>query len=341
MNYKSVIITRKGPPSVLQVVENPLRAPATGEVRVKILYTGVGFTDVIMRYGYYPYAPKIPFAPGYEIIGIVDALGGEVSGLSVGRKVAALTVYGGYAEYIYLPPEALVAVPDGLDDVESVSLILNYVTAYQMLHRAAGAQPGGVALITGASGGVGNALLQLGRLIGLTMYGLASKKKHDLVEGLGGIPIDYRADDVAAFIRAREPDGLDVVFDGIGGRSAWRGYRLLRRGGILVSFGVTASVQNRRSNDVAGLAGFLLPALLNLLPDGRRATFYGITRLYRKDPKPFHEDLPKLFELLAERAIQPVIAGLYPLTQAAQANELLESGDVGGKLVLKCTAQGS
>lgn len=337
MNYKSVIITRKGSPQVLQVVENPLRSPGAGEIRLKTLYTGVGFTDVIMRYGYYPYAPKIPFVPGYEIIGIVDALGDGVTGIALGQKVAALTVYGGYAEYIYLPPKALVPVPDGLDDVEALSLILNYVTAYQMLHRVAQVQSGQVVLITGASGGVGNALLQLGQLSGLRMYGLASKKKHELVARLGGIPIDYRGDDVSQFISSREPSGLDAVFDALGGRSAWPGYQLLRRGGILVSFGVTASVQNGQSNDLAGLAGLVLPFLLNILPDGKRATFYGITRLYRRDPQPFREDLPRLFQLLAEGKVKPVIAGVFPLTEAAQVNEMLEKGDVQGKLVLKCS----
>src|SRR5574342_1090206 len=142
MNYKSVIITRKGPPSVLQVVEKQLRPPAAGEVRVRILYTGVGFTDLIMRYGNYRFAPPIPFVPGYEIVGIVEALGAEVTGITAGQRVAALTVHGGYAEYIYLPPHELVPVPDGLDAVEAVSLILNYVTAYQMLHRVAGVRSG-------------------------------------------------------------------------------------------------------------------------------------------------------------------------------------------------------
>src|ERR671927_266522 len=129
MNYKSVVITRKGPPDVLQVIEKSLRPPAASEVRVRVLYCGVGFTDLIMRYGNYRFAPPIPFVPGYEIVGIVDAVGAEVVGITVGQQVAALTVHGGYAEYIYLRPGELVSVPSGLDPVEAVSLILNYVTA--------------------------------------------------------------------------------------------------------------------------------------------------------------------------------------------------------------------
>ena len=335
--YKSVIITEKGPPKVLQVVENELRLPAVNEVRIKIICTGVGFTDVIMRYGNYIFAPKIPFVPGYEIVGIVDALGEDVMDVSVGQRVAALTVHGGYAEYIYLPPDELVPVPDKLDAAEALSLILNYVTAYQMLHREAQVRPGQTVLITGASGGVGNALLQLGQLADLKMYGTASKKKHKLVTQLGGIPIDYQTQDIVQIIREREPDGIDAVFDAIGWRSARQGYKVLRRGGKLVSFGQTASVQNGKANAMAGFVDFLLPILLNLIPGSKRATFYGITGLYRKDPMPFREDLPKLFELLKTGKVKPVIDGILPLIEAARANEMLERGEVFGKLILMCT----
>lgn len=336
MKYKSVIISQKGPPSVLQVIEKEVRAPAADEVRVRILYTGVGFTDIIMRYGNYRFAPSIPFVPGYEIVGIIDALGADVAGITVGQRVAALTVHGGYAEYIYLPPEELVPVPDEVDAAEALCLILNYVTAYQMLHREAQVQTGQTILITGASGGVGNALLQLGQLAGLKMYGTASKQKQDLVTRLGGIPIDYRTQDFVQVIQEKEPDGIDAVFDAIGWRSARRGYQLLRRGGRLVSFGQTASMGNGQANTLTGLADFVLPLALNLVPDGKRGTFYGITGLYQKDPKPFRVDLPKLFALLAAKKVQPVIDSILPLTEAAHANEMLEQGKVRGKLVLRC-----
>ena len=336
MNYKSVLITRKGPPNVLQMIERPLRPPALREVRLKILYCGVGFTDLIMRYGNYRFAPPIPFVPGYEVVGIVDEIGAEVTGVAVGGHVAALTVHGGYAQYMYLSPEELVPVPNSLDLVEAVSLILNYVTAYQMLQRVAAVQPGQTGLILGASGGVGTALLQLGSLAGLKMYGTASKQKHELVARLGGIPIDYQAEDIPHFLRTREPTGLDVAFDSLGWQSAWQAYQLLRRGGRLVAYGVTASIQNGRANNRAALASYLLPIMLNMIPNGKHATFYGITLLYRKDPRPFREDLTKLFQLLSEQKIKPRIAKVLPLENAVQAHELLERGDVQGKIVLKC-----
>jgi len=326
MKYRSVIITRKGSPEVLKVVENDLRAPLAGEARIRILATGVGRTDVIMRRGYYPYAPRIPFAPGYEIIGVVDAVGEGVSSVAVADQVAALTVYGGYAEYIYLPEEKLTRVPPGLDPAEAVTLILNYVTAYQMLHRSAKVKPGDKVLVTGANGGVGTALLQLGRLAELKVYGTASKTNHKLLIEQGAIPIDYRTQDFVQVIRAAEPGGLDFVIEGVGGSYIRRGFAVLRRGGKLVEYANTGFL--------ALLRGLAILQIMNWLPNGKSGQFYGITALYRKDRRPFMEDLPVLFSLLQQKKLKPIIAQKFPILEAAKANELLESGKANGKIVL-------
>ncbi len=324
--YRSVVLTRKGPPEVLQVVENDLRDPGPGEARVKIQATGVGRTDVVMRYGYYPYAPKIPFVPGYEVVGLVDAVGANVSRVAAGDRVAALTVYGGYAEYVYRSADELVHVPAALDSAEAVTLILNYVTAYQMLHRSAKVQAGHKALMTGASGGVGTALLQLGHLAGLKMYGTASLGKHHLLQAMGATPIDYRTQDFVEVIHQMEPGGLDFVFEGLGGSAIRRGFAVLRRGGKLVAYGNSGFITLLR--DLAQVQ------LGHWLPNGKSGEFYGITALYRKDRTPFFEDLPILFKLLEERKLQPIIGQRFPLLEAARANELLESGQASGKIVL-------
>jgi NADPH:quinone reductase-like Zn-dependent oxidoreductase len=323
--YRSVRVTRKGPPEVLQVVENELRDPQPGEARIKIQATGVGRTDVVMRRGYYIYAPKIPFVPGYEIVGIVDAVGAGVTRVAVGDRVAALTVHGGYAEYIYRNADELVHVPMALDAAEAVALILNYVTAYQMLHRSAKVQMNHTALMTGASGGVGTALLQLGRLAGLKMYGTASQSKHHLLQELGVVPIDYRTQDFVKVIRQQDPDGLDFVFEGLGGSYIRRGFSVLKRGGKLVAYGNSGFIAVLRD-----LAQLQLWRLLS----GKSGEFYGISALYRKDRRPFFEDLPALFKLLEEGKIKPIIGQRFPLLEAAQANALLESGKASGKIVL-------
>jgi NADPH:quinone reductase-like Zn-dependent oxidoreductase len=324
--YRSVLLTRKGPPEVLQVVETELRDPNPGEARIKIQATGVGRTDVVMRRGYYIYAPKIPFVPGYEIIGVVDAVGTGVTQVVVGDRVAALTVYGGYAEYIYRNADELVQVPAALDAAEAVTLILNYVTAYQMLHRSAKVQVDQTALMTGASGGVGTALLQLGRLAGLKMYGTASASKHHLLQELDGVPIDYRTQDFVEVVQQQEPGGLDFVFEGLGGSYIRRGYSVLRRGGKLVAYG--------NSGFIAVLRDLAQVQLWRLLSTGKSGEFYGITAIYRKDKTPFLQDLPMLFKLLEEGKLKPMIGKRLPILEAAQANALLESGRVSGKIVL-------
>jgi NADPH:quinone reductase-like Zn-dependent oxidoreductase len=333
MKYRSVTVTRRGPPEVLEIIKNDLRAPLTGEVLVKILATPVCGPDISARYSHTPFAPKTPFVPGYAIVGVVDAVGrpkrpsGEgVTNAAVGDRVAALTVSGGYAEYIFLGQEHLIPVPTALDPAEAVTLILNYLVAYQTLHRSAKVKAGDKVLIIGASGGIGTAFLQLGKLAKLTMYGIASKSKHHILTEYGATPIDYHTQDFVEVIRQAEPDGLDAVFDGMGGDYFARGFSLLRRGGILVGYGNPQSFSR-----VLRLLGQVI--LFNLLPNGKSAKYYG-TGAYRLDKRPFMEDWAALFKLLEDGKIRPIIAARFPILEAAKANELLESGQVIGNVVL-------
>jgi NADPH:quinone reductase len=204
---------------------------------VRVTAAGVGSTDLIMLAGKYLYAPKIPFVPGYEIAGIVDAIGVGVTGFKVGQRVAALTVHGGYGELLVREAEHFLPIPDEVSDVEAAAVILNYITAWQMIHRVAKVRPGQTALVTGAAGGVGTALLQLLRLAGVKTYGAASAKKHDTVRKLGATPIDYRAGPIDRLTHALEPNGVDHVFDAIGGANIGPCIRAARRGGTVVGYG--------------------------------------------------------------------------------------------------------
>ena len=326
MRYKSIVVPKRGGPEVLQVVEKELRPPSAGEARIKILATPVCLPDVQARYGQTPIAPKVPFVPGYALIGIVDAAGAAITDVAVGDRVAALTVSGGYAEYIYLSQDDLIPVPEILDPAAAAPLILNYIVAYQTLHRSAKVEAGDKVLIIGASGGVGTALLDLGRLAGLHMYGLASGSKHHIVTKFGATPIDYHTQDFVEVIRRAEPEGLDAVFDGMVWEYLDRGFPLLRRGGTWVQYGNPLSF--------SGLLRLLVKlALLNLRPDGRSLKLYGTTTSkFGRDR--YLEDWATLFRLLEEGKIEPVIMKKYPILEAAQANELLESGQVIGNVVL-------
>src|SRR5437016_5171025 len=207
---------------------------------------GVSLPDIMAREGMHPETPPVPFTPGWDLIGVVDRLGAGISGIEPGQIVAALPIRGAYAEFVCLPPRELVPVPSGLDAAEAVSLVLNYITAYQMLHRSAKVSPGQRVLIHGAAGGVGTALLQLGRLAGLEMYGTCSSRGTSAVSHLGGIPIDYQQQDFVKEIHDLTSQGVDVVFDSVGGTHIWRSRKALRPGGRVVAYGLTSSLRGGR-----------------------------------------------------------------------------------------------
>jgi len=326
MKYKSVIVTARGGPEVLQVVENDLRPPEPGEARIKILAAPLCAPDITARYGQSPFIPKPPFTPGYAVIGDVDAIGEGVTSVTVGDRVGALTAYGAYAEYLYWDADQLIPVPETLDPAEVAPLILNYIVAYHVMHRWAKVKAGDKVLIIGASGGIGTAFLQLGVLVDLKMYGVASKSKHHILEEYGATPIDYHMQDFVEVIRQAEPDGLDAVFDGMAGDYIKRGFSVLRRGGTLVGYGNPMSV--------AGMFQALGQVVLfSLLPNGKSAKYYstGVSRINRRI---FLEDWATLFKLLEEGKIKPVIEAKFPILEARKANELLESGQVIGNIVL-------
>jgi NADPH:quinone reductase-like Zn-dependent oxidoreductase len=317
----------------LQIVENELRQPFAGEVRIRILTAAVCRPDVTVRagkalYSSTPLGQKVPFVPGYAIIGIVDALGEGVREVKVGDRVGALTVVGGYSEYLYWKSKRLIPVPPALDLAEAVTLILNYVVAYQALHRSAKVKAGDKVLLIGASGGIGTALLQLGKLARLTMYGIASRSKHAVLVEYGAVPIDYHTQDFVAVIRQAEPDELQAVISGMTRIEYIRGgLSLLQRGGTLVSFGEPDSFST-----LFRVLGTMLK--VNLLPTGKTVKLYGTSTYFLGDKKPYLEDWASLFKLLEEGKIKPIIDKKFPILEAAQANVLLESGQVTGNLVL-------
>jgi len=332
--HTRVVVSRRGGPDVLRMHEEPLPSPKPGEVRVKVRAAGVAFADLLMREGLYPGTPRPPFTPGYDVAGVVDA---DAPGWRAGQPVVALTKFGGYAEYVCVPAESLVATPTGLDPAETVSLVLNYLTAYQMLHRMARVTAGERILIHGAGGGVGTALLELGKLAGLEMYGTASRGKHEIVQSLGGTPIDYKTTDFVARIRERTGDGVDAVFDAVGGKQWRRSYEALRGGGRLVGYGFSAGTTNGR-RDLAKLAVAFVQmprfAPLTMMDVNKQVAGYNVDRLRTQRPEWYRTDLAALVEMLAAKRLRPVVAARLPLAEAQRAHEMMGAAEVAGKIVL-------
>jgi NADPH2:quinone reductase len=330
MKHNRVIVSRHGGPDVLQVVEEDRPAPREGEVRVKVLAAGVSAFDLMVRRsGLLPGVPRVPFTPGLDVVGVVDEPGEGVSTVERGQTVAGATYslgFGGYAEFICLPASELVPVPAGVDPAEAVCLVVDYLTAHVMLHRSARVRSGERILVQGAAGGVGTALLELGKLADLEMYGTASEHNHELVSELGATPIDYRSEDFVERIRTLTGDGVDAVFDPIGGaRQLWRSYQALRKGGRLIWFGVAATHSGGMRVIPLSLVTRLL---LSLIPDGKRAPTTPNAETYAR------ETVPELLELLAAGSIEPVVTERIPLVEAVRAHELLERGGHAGKVVL-------
>jgi NADPH:quinone reductase-like Zn-dependent oxidoreductase len=330
MRNTRVILTALGGPEVLKLIDDDIRDPGAKEVRIRILACGVAFADVLMRRGLYSGVPPLPYSPGYDIVGTIESCGSAVSQWKTGDVVTALTQTGGYSRYIILPQSELVKVPEGLDPAEAVSLVLNYTTAYQLIHRIANLRQNESVLIHGAAGGVGTAALQLGSNAGLKMFGTASKPKHALVASLGGIPIDYRSEDFA-----QRAAGVDAVFDPVGGRNWLRSYNALGKGGRFVGYGMSAAIEGGRTSKTLAVASFAWLGFVGLLP-GKSARWYSIMTEKRKHPEWFPEDLWRLLSMLQQKSIQPVVAERLTLRDAARAHELLEHASVTGKIVLMC-----
>jgi NADPH2:quinone reductase len=332
--FQAIMLRGQGDLDRLEDVELPMVEPGSGEVRVKIVAAGAGSTDVLMRKSKYLFAPPFPFVPGYELLGTIDAIGPGVTGFHLGQRVAALTVHGAFAEYLVREAEHFVPVPDGLDDAEATALILNYITACQMIHRVAKLREGQSALVTGASGGVGTALLQLLRVAKVRAIAACSARQFDFVRSLGGEPVLSRGEGVDVAVRRMVPGGVDAAFDIIGGRGASVAVRATRLGGITVGYGSVGATSSNgmpsRWLTMRGFASLFIGAHLR----GRRGTFYGITLLYRKNKQPFKEDLRNLFTLLSSGAIKPVIAHRLPLLAARESQRLIEAGGLSGKIVL-------
>jgi NADPH:quinone reductase-like Zn-dependent oxidoreductase len=328
MLNRRVVITEKGGPEVLQVITEELRPPAAGQAQVRVLASGVAYGDVFKRRGLGTLSgsPKIPFTPGYDLVGVVESIGPGVARVKPGERVAAFVVNGANAERVNVRDDLLVAVPESVDPVEALCLVLNYVTADQMLHRVAHVRAGQRVLVHGAAGGVGTALLELGRLEGLEMYGTASAGKHAIVRELAATPIDYRNEDFVERVLALTKDGVDLVLDPIGGPNLSRSRATLRKGGMLVMYGASAAIDAGILGVLATLARF---SLYKLSADGRSYRFYGI-----HDQPSIQADLRRLLGLLSAKKLRPIVGARLPLAEAAKAHQMLDSASAIGKIVL-------
>jgi NADPH:quinone reductase-like Zn-dependent oxidoreductase len=347
---RRVVVDHFGGPEVLTVVEEENPRPGPGEVLVKVLAAGVSFTDSQLRAGtYLPGAPKPPFTPGYELVGVVEELGPGCSRLRVGDRIGALTVWGADADCVCVPESGAVDVPEDLDPAEVLSLLFPYMTSYQVLHRTAKVKAGEAVLVHGAAGRVGVAALELGAVAGLRQYGTASATDRAKVEALGAVAIDYQHEDFLARVR-EEAGGVNVVVDSLGGPISLRSFRALRPGGRLVVFGRYSTIKDGHKDWLAAAKWYGAIAAVwawDKVSPRRHVYAYHVQKYRDKamrrdgavggepmNADEFRQDFAVLVELLRADKIHPVVAERLPLTEARRAHEMLESSAATGKLVL-------
>ncbi len=336
MRTTEIVLPGIGEPDSLEIRSRELGPPGPGQALVRVEATGISFAEQQMRRGKYYDQPRFPFVPGYDLVGVVEQAG--VGAPSEGQRVAALTKTGGWASHVVLDAADLVPVPDGIDAAAAETIVVNGLTAWRMLFRTAGVQRGQTIVVLGAAGGVGSTVVQLARHAGIRVIGTAGPAQQDRLRELGATPVDFRNDDVAVRVRELAPNGVAAVFDHIGGKAILDSWRMLGRGGTLVSYG-TASTLEQPGNPRLPVAKLLARLFAwNVLPNGRRAHFFNLWAGRRLRPRRYRTDLARdlgrVLALLAEGAITPQIAREFPLTDAAAALSYSEAGGITGKVVL-------
>ncbi len=338
---RQVWIRRRGEPSVLEVRRVPSPSPSRGQVRVRVAYAGVNFADVMMRRGLYPDAPKLPAVAGYEVSGVIDAVGEGVDAALAGRPVVAMCNFGGYSEQVCVPAALAWPLPDGVDLRAAAALTVNYLTAWQMVRVMAPVAPGGTVLVQSAAGGVGQAVVQLCALAGVNVFGSASPAKHDELRAQGlSFVFDSRRRDYAKLVReATGGHGVEAALEPRNGRWILESYACLSATGHLVLFGFSNAAVGRRSGTLSALGTLArVPWLainpIRLMNDNRSIGGVNLGRMWDEGERTAGW-MRALLDLLAQGAVAPRIDAVFPFEEAARAHERLESRANFGKILLE------
>ncbi len=336
---RSVVIPRHGGPEVLTIRESDDPIPKPGEVRVRVKAAGLNFAEIMARKGLYPDAPKPPLVVGYEVAGVVDALGAGTTGVAVGARVGAMVRFGGHAEAVCVPAHQTFVIPEGKSFEDAAAIPVNYLTAYHMLFDVFRLRSGDSVLVHMAAGGVGTAVLQLCRTVpSVNTFGTASASKHDFVRAQGcDHPIDYRNRDYVAEVRAATGGkGVDLVLDALGGPDWQKGYELLKPAGKVIAFG-WANMSSGETRNLWRLATQFVQQprydFMKLMNDNRGVAGTNMGHLW-DEVDLLTRSVGAIESLWQRGAIAPHVDKVFPFAEAAAAHRWLEEGKNVGKVVL-------
>lgn len=335
---RRVEFTKAGSPSTIRVAEMPMPEPKQGQVRVKVAFAGINFADLLMRLGFYQPRPPYPFTPGYEVSGIIDALGDDESQFTIGQRVVAAMSTGGQSSHVVVDAQRVLPLPEEISLEAAAAMPVTYLTAHHMLHHLGHLDEHESVLIHGGAGGVGTAALQLCQWAGVSkVWATASGSKSEIIESYGGRAIDRHNQDFVSIIK-KETDnqGVDHILDPIGGDNLTRSLSVLKEGGRLYTYGMSAvAPTSKRSILRSFLAWRKTPAFDPLRLMTRNRGVFGIHMGTWKNEAVMLKQLERIMEGVLTGALNPVIDSIFDVEDVAEAHQYLHDGKNIGKVLLR------
>lgn len=335
---RRVEFTKAGSPSTIRVTEMPMPEPKQGQVRVKVAFAGINFADLLMRLGFYQPRPPYPFTPGYEVSGVIDALGDAESQFTIGQRVVAAMSTGGQSSHVVVDAQRVLPLPEEISLEAAAAMPVTYLTAHHMLHHLGHLDEHESVLIHGGAGGVGTAALQLCRWAGVSkVWATASGSKSEIIESYGGRAIDRHNQDFVSIIK-KETDnqGVDHILDPIGGDNLTRSLSVLKEGGRLYTYGMSAvAPTSKRSMLRSFLAWRKTPAFDPLRLMTRNRGVFGVHMGTWKNEAVMLKQLQRIMEGVIAGALNPVIDSIFDVEDVAKAHQHLHDGKNIGKVLLR------
>ena len=335
---RRVEFTKAGSPSTIRVTEMPMPEPKQGQVRVKVAFAGINFADLLMRLGFYQPRPPYPFTPGYEVSGVIDALGDDESQFTIGQRVVAAMSTGGQSSHVVVDAQRVLPLPEEISLETAAAMPVTYLTAHHMLHHLGHLDENESVLIHGGAGGVGTAALQLCQWAGVSkVWATASGSKSEIIESYGGRAIDRHNQDFVSIIK-KETDnqGVDHILDPIGGDNLTRSLSVLKEGGRLYTYGMSAvAPTSKRSMLRSFLAWRKTPAFDPLRLMTRNRGVFGVHMGTWKNEAVMLKQLQRIMEGVLAGALNPVIDSIFDVEDVAKAHQHLHDGKNIGKVLLR------
>ena len=331
---KRIVYTKRGGLEAIEIIDEKSPEPGNNEVMIEVHRAGINFADLMMRQGLYGAAPDFPFTPGYEVSGVIRAIGPDVERHNVGDRVVALTGFGGYAEQVVVSEERAWTLPDNVSFDAAAAMPVTYLTAHHMLVHLGNFREGDSVLVHHAAGGVGTATAQIVKALkGGRIYGTASVEKADFVEEMGMIHIT-RGEDFVQRIKG-ESDGVHHALDPVGGKHVMESYKALRNGGRLYVFGASSAVKGpKRSLWTAIKMWRTTPRFDPIRMMNSNKSVYGVHMGMWKDEEIAREQMVALASMLEKGQIDPVIDSVYRFEDVAKAQQHIHNRGNRGKVLL-------